>query len=329
MRLSTRLASGQTRLRRIGCIGFDWRAEVSLRETLALLGGRTIDRWQYTEEPLADVLVYDSSNALAQAVVRRRQAEDGNCICLSSDGTDSDALTLRYPFGASRLIRCLDHASRSLAIGGHANAASDGDSLCQRLDKLLAATPNQAIVLRAGNREGLLWAASGRVAWPVTLDLDEIASLLGSEVQMHPAGRGGQDELDTIRAQASCEQSAESLLWAIGITRSGGQLLRRLDARQTYRLRRWPDFGAIGRRSADLRCTSLLMQRALTLDELSRLAALPTTVIVPFLNAAALCGLLAGDAATRTPVRTGSGAVSRFGGVLQRIRNAFSLHDVR
>ncbi|NGY05666.1 hypothetical protein [Solimonas terrae] len=326
MYLSTTAAQAPHQLRRISCIGFDWRAEVSLRETLALLNGRTTDQWQYTDEPVADVLIYDSSNALAQAVVRRTTADQARaCICFPSNNQDQGELALRYPFGASRLIRCLNHASQSLA--GHGGSAADRESLSQRLDNAMALPRIEAIALRVGRHQGLLYPASRRIAWPVALDIDEIAGMLGGDVELTALGSADRALHDAITAQAVVEGPAEALLWAIGMTRSGGQLLGRIQTRQAYRLRRWPDFGVMGRRSADLRCTALLMQRALSVGELTQLSGLPSAVITAFLNAASLCGLLVADTASRAPERILAGSNSRFGGVLQRIRTAFALHD--
>ncbi|NKF20807.1 hypothetical protein [Solimonas marina] len=316
-------ASLRPQLRRISAIGFDWRAEVSLKETLALLGGKTTDRWQYTEDLVADVLVYDAGNALAQAVVRRQIASGHPCICIPSTGDAGDELVLRYPFGATRLIRCLDYASTRLT--GQSAATGDGsDSVCQRLDVAMRTPGAEALVLRSGNHEGLLWVASQRIAWPVSLDLDECARILAGDVEIEVLHRGDAKLKST--AAGAALQSAEPLLWAIGIARSGGHPLRRLPAGQRYRLRRWPDFGVIGRRSADLRCAALLMQRALSGTELASFSGLPIGVVQVFLNAAALCGVLVADAERVVmPARGAASGRSPFGSVLHRIRSAFAM----
>jgi TRAP-type C4-dicarboxylate transport system permease large subunit len=49
--------------RRITCLGFDWRAEVSLKETLALLRGKTVDREGYDKAFTAALIACASTMA--------------------------------------------------------------------------------------------------------------------------------------------------------------------------------------------------------------------------------------------------------------------------
>lgn len=313
--------------RTITCVGFDWRAEVSLKETLALLQGKTLEPWQYSEELIADVVVYEKGNALAQTL-ERRSAPDSR-VFYPSVSEDESQLTLRPPFGASRLVRCLDAAS--LRLKGQ-RAAADGAaeiSLCQRLDDALRAPGTIAVALRAGNQSGLLKSHEQQLSWSQPLGLDAIADLLSGEVQVQALGLSDATALRRLQTETTHPVAAETLLWAVGLTRSKGALLHRLDAQQPYRLRRWPNFGLLGRRSTDLRCCSLLMQRALTPTHLSMLSGMPLGVIGSFLNACALSGLLeAVDApALPAPTATPAAADSGIGNMLRRIRLAFAIAE--
>lgn len=317
------------RLRSISCIGFDWRAEVSLKETLALLHGRTLDRWQYSSEPNADVLLYESHNALATAIVRRASAaQDRTRICVPSTSEDGDALTLRYPFGASRLTHCLDHASQQLAGTVAAASADDASAhLGQRLEAALRTPGLLAIVIHSGTHQGLLYPDGRKLCWPEPMNLDQLADVLGADVALRAVTDADRETLQEVAASATIERPAEALLWAIGSLRSGSTLLDSLQMTMPYRLRRWPDFGVLGRRPADLRCASLLMQRAMSLSELASLANLPRGVAAAFLNACALCGLLEtpAQAGAVKPVLTAVPGSSLLGGMLRRIRGAFAL----
>jgi len=185
-------------------------------------------------------------------------------------------------------------------------------------------------VIRAGNQSGWLKLPERHLWWSQPLALDDIAQLLSGEVEVQALGPADAASQRRIEAVARHPAAAETLLWAIGITRSKGSLLQRLDATRSCRLRRWPNFGVIGRRSLDLRCTSLLMQRELAPAQLAMTAGIPLGVIGSFLNACALVHLLepgeaqAASAAAPLPV---PGQESGLGGVLRRIRLAFAIAE--
>lgn len=324
------MASQTPRTRKISCIGFDWRAEVSLRETLTLLKGKTRDAWQYSDELTADVVVYDTQNLLAQAMVRRCAAEGSPRVFFPSSSSDESVLTLRYPFGASRLVSCLNHASAQLS-GAAVSLSGEESSLCQRFDDALHASQAAAVLIRAGTQFGWIKLPERRLLWSQPLGIEEVAQLLTGEVHVQAVAVADAALLQRLEAGARCPAAMEPLLWAIGITRSRGTLLQRIDPGRNYRLRRWPDFGAIGRRSLDLRCTSLLMQRELTPLQLAMVAGIPLSAIGAFLNACALVGVLeAGElqsTAAHLPTMQPPAAVaeSAIGNVLRRIRLAFSI----
>ncbi|MDM4770306.1 hypothetical protein [Solimonas sp. SE-A11] len=317
------------RTRRITCIGFDWRAEVSLKETLALLRGKTREPWQYTDELTADVVVYETHNALAQAMVRRCATEGTGRVFFPSSSEDDSVLTLRYPFGASRLVSCLDSASLQLQGRQAATEHVEAPSLCQRLDDALRTPGTLAVAIRAGGQQGWLSLPERELHWSQPLGVEEIAELLSGEVEVEALGPTEGAALRRLESAARHPAPAEGLLWAIGIARSKGSLLSRLDIARPCRLRRWPDFGAIGRRSLDIRCASLLTQREMAPSHLAMMAGIPLGVMGNFLNACALVGVLETGktlpAAASAPQAAALPQESGLGSMLRRIRTALAL----
>ena len=279
--------------RRLACLGVDWQAERSLRATLALLGGKTREPWDFGEElAVADVVIYEPGNQLAQALQRRESPSAPRRLFLPCDGETPEAeRRLRHPFGASRLIRCLDHASEVLPAP---RIEAQRDGLCQRLDEALRSPNVRGVALLTGERRGLLLPAEAALRWPLPLGGDEIARLLAPDVELQVLRADDYGALRKLQAITPQQQPWETALWAVGVATSGGRLLRRLDEKRAYGLRRRPDFGTVGSRKSDLRCSALLLQAPMTPAQLASAAGIPAAVANNFLNAAALCGLLDG-----------------------------------
>lgn len=303
--------------RTVTCIGFDWRTEVALKETLALLHGRTRDEWRYSEDLDSDVVVYEASNALAQAMLRRAAPER---VLYPSSSADPAQPVLRPPFGASKLIQCLDAASERL--GARRPQAAAQASLSQQLDLALQDPDNRAILLEAEDgQRGVLRPGSLRLSWSQPVSLDSIAALLAGAIHI----RALRAEPPMAADISWREVNAEPLLWAIGIARSSGARLARLGEGQRFRLRRWPNFGVLGRRAADLRLCSLLTQQPLSPSELAAQAGLPQATVDAFLNACALSGLTQESQSPRAAVLPARGTDSALGGVFRRIRDALAV----
>jgi hypothetical protein len=279
--------------RRLACLGIDWQAERSLRATLALLGGKTRETWDFGDGlAAADVVIYEPGNQLAQALERRESPAAPRKLFLPCDGEAAEAeRRLRHPFGASRLIRCLDHASEVLPAPRGEPAR---DSLCQRLDEALRSPGVRGVALLTGERRGLLLPAEAALRWPLPLGGDEIARLLAPDVEIQVLRADDYGVLRKLQAITPQQQPWETALWAVGVATSGGRLLRRLGEARAYGLRRRPDFGTVGSRKSDLRCSALLLQAPMTPGQLASAAGIPPEVANNFLNAAALCGLLDG-----------------------------------
>ncbi|HWK49814.1 MAG TPA: hypothetical protein VNR40_07990, partial [Steroidobacter sp.] len=128
--------------------------------------------------------------------------------------------------------------------------------------------------------------------------------------------------------------SLQYLLWNCGLLGTTTDLLPWLPRMARFRLQRWPDFGRLGHKTWQVRLTSILVNNAYTLQQMTNITAQPVANIRGFLNACALCGLLtheslASDAGmdptqARTPV---ANSTSRWSGILRSIRNALHLGD--
>lgn len=301
--------------RTLACIGFDWRVEMSLKSTLPLLQGRTLEHWDYCADLSADVIFYEPGNGLAQALARRAAAEQRQ-VFLACGGEEEGETALRHPLGASRLIRCLDQASLRLPPAG-ALPPPQQDSLCQRLDDALQVPGVSGVALLAGERSGVLLPTRGVLHWSVPLDLDEIARLLGSDVGVSALGPADRSiQMSLVQGVA---MPATATLWTLGIASSGGRLLQRLDPAGSYRLLRAPDVGMVGTRACDLRWAVMLSHQAMTPAQLAAAAGMPVSQVHNFLNACALCGLL-----VVMPARAAVPQLSAGGGMLRRIRHVLA-----
>jgi hypothetical protein len=227
--------------------------------------------------------------------------------------------------GSSQLIRCLESAV--VQIGErNIHRGPEGPHLCQRLDELLQSTQAIGVTLSVGGQQGVLDCAQRQIYWPSRLGADEVAQLLLEDVEVEPVGPGQIQLLHTIKRWATEAMPWDAALWALGIGTSGGRLLARLNASASYRLMRWPDFGMIGRRSNDLKCSALLAQQGMSPATLQASTGFPLATIHNFFNSCALCGLLeeSGQAIASAPTARPSGGYSA-GGMLARIRRALAL----
>jgi len=317
--------------RTLTCIGLNWKAEVSIKTTLTLLQGKTSERWSYSEEPTADVVIFDAGNALARALVKRQatQGHPGQVFVSTGDTDDDNHLSVRLPIGAHRLIETLNEASLRLENRPRSAAMPQQDSVCDRLDEAMHVRGALGLAIRAGADTGLYKLSEKTLHWPRDLTLDETVGVLASDIEIRVLTEGNRAEIAALEQTSQIQVSGEQLLWAIGMTRSKGSLIRRIDPDSRYRLRRWPNFGVLGRSSTDMRCASMLLQRELSPLELATSLGLPISHIGSFINASALCGLLteapASAASHERASRASADTGRRFGRVLQRLRDAFAI----
>jgi hypothetical protein len=316
----------------LACLGLEGHVEASLKSLLGILRNKTSGVWQHSEDINADVIVYNPMSPLALAMLRRESKPKINgrgahiFIPCSSEDPGADGLTL--PLRADRLLHCLQVASAQLGPALASTAAIKHASLCERLDGLLATRDVIAVAITVGNKTGLINPTRQMIHWPRALDADGIAQLILEDVTLQPLLAADLEKLRRMEEDMHERMPWDAALWAIGVSTSQARLLPRLDTRKSYKLKRWPDFGLIGRRSSDIKCTALLTHKSLTPPELVAATGLSEARISGFLNACALCGFLEeAQAASKADVASSrmNTETSIAGGMLQRIRKALAL----
>jgi hypothetical protein len=119
----------------------------------------------------------------------------------------------------------------------------------------------------------------------------------------------------------------ELLLWNLGMVLQPDDLLPQVKARGWVQLTRWPDFGRIRSNHAQLKMSALLTNRAFDVDEVFEAVAEPRPDVIAFLNACALCGLLADARVEAAPPSVAHLAREGrpLGGLMQRLRGALGI----
>jgi hypothetical protein len=246
--------------------------------------------WKFVENIDADVVVYNPGSPLAQAVLRSEQKMASGHIFVPRSTDDPGENGLSLPLRADRLVHCLDNATAQ--ISQHVAHDTAQMSLCERLDATLQTSSAIAIAITSGSSHGIINPTRKMIYWPHALDTDAVAQMMMNEVTVQPLHTADLNNLRRIEQQLIERISWDAPFWAIGVSTSRGQLLKRLNPKQAYRLSRWPDFGLIGRRSSDIRCTALLTHKSMTPQELVSSAGFSEARVYSFLNACALCGLM-------------------------------------
>ncbi|PTU32830.1 hypothetical protein [Stenotrophobium rhamnosiphilum] len=316
----------------LACIGLEGHVEVSLKSLLGILKNKTSGSWQHSEDINSDVIVYNPASPLAMAMLRRESKPRANgrsahiFIPCSSEDPGADGLTL--PLRADRLLHCLQVATVQLSAAMSTIGATKHASLCERLDGLMQTRDLIAVSITVGNKTGLINPARQMIHWPRSLDADGIAQLIMEDVTLQPLLAADLDKLRHMEQEMHERMPWDAVMWAIGVSTSQARLLPRLDLRKSYKLKRWPDFGPIGRRSSDIKCTALLTHKSLTPPELAAATGMSEARISGFLNACALCGFLeeAQPVSRANPANIHMNSeASIAGGMLQRIRKALAL----
>jgi hypothetical protein len=123
--------------------------------------------------------------------------------------------------------------------------------------------------------------------------------------------------------------SLQYLLWNCGQLGPTTDLLPWLPRMARFRLQRWPDFSKLSHQTWQVRLTSILVNNAYTLQQMTNLAAQPLANIRGFLNACALCGLLTHESLAPAPegTRTSAESTGRWSDLVRSLRNALHIGD--
>lgn len=311
----------------IACVGLEWRTEVSLKATLEILSDKTQRIWQHTEDTSgADVILYDPSNALAQAMLRRMENSAAPRVliaCGTANTEDQDYL--RLPIGATQLLALLDRVTDRIGL-------ADGNAivqipLSQKLDEALHKKDVLGVAIISGSQTGFIAPRQKAIYWPKPLDADQIALMIMDGVKVLPFTATDGELTQRFARHAGDMVGWDAAMWTIGSSTATTRLSRHLDSQRTYQITRWPDFGPIGRKSHDLRFISLLSQRPCSPAALAAMPGFTSALANKYFNASALCGILeiADDAPSMRDTSTATAAPSLMSHLVRGLRRAFAL----
>lgn len=191
----------------------------------------------------------------------------------------------------------------------------------------LVTLPLGAYALRFGNRESvalfmperIVVARRGILLSPTWLT-DEITTAQGDF---------GLRELDDDEAVDPCWDNdrfdVDLLLWSAAGALPAGEFLPEIAARSTFKLRRWPDFGAVGSSLLSFRMAAMLSRATLDLPSLIQVANDQSDDVLRFLNSCAACGYLNEPDAQPAAVLAVPRAASGVRGLIGRMRRALGL----
>ncbi|HEY5761122.1 MAG TPA: hypothetical protein VIU34_35110 [Steroidobacter sp.] len=319
-----------------------------MKSMLQLVEGKTAATWTYVEEAAADLAICEPDSTLARAVIRQAtQRGRPRCVSLVRQGVTppEDSETVAAPLRVSDFISMLDATlaaqgvdtsltTQQLVAAAQAEAVAqnEGFLLAHVLRDIVAKDSQRTHLIKRGNVLVYVQPAQATVLANRDLSPELISELAqtsgGLEVtELRP------DE--ALPAEGELRRhSLQYLLWNCGQLGTTTDLLPWLPRMARFRLHRWPDFGRLGHKSWQVRLTSILINNAYTLQQMTNLAAQPVANIRGFLNACSLCGLLTHESlATELIVESAQAATpaakptGRWSGILRSIRNALHIGD--
>lgn len=330
-------------------IGLSIRDEMRVKSMLQLVEGKTAATWTYVEEAAADLAICEPESTLARAVMRQAtQRGRPRCVSLVRQGVTppEDAESVPAPLRVSDFISMLDATlassqdvdtsltTQELVAAAQAEAAAqnEGFLLAHALRDIVAKDGQRTHRIKCGDLFVYVQPAQATV-----LANRDLSPELISELAQASSGLDVTELRPDEPLPAEGElrrHSLQYLLWNCGQLGTTTDLLPWLPRMARFRLHRWPDFGRLGHKTWQVRLTSILINNAYTLQQMTNIAAQPVANIRGFLNACSLCGLLTHEAlATELIVESAQAAepaakpTSRWSGILRSIRNALHIGD--
>ena len=328
-------------------IGLSIRDEMRVKSMLQLVEGKTVATWTYVEEAAADLAICEPESTLARAVMRQAtQRGRPRCVSLVRQGVTppQDAESVSAPLRVSDFISMLDATLASAgdvdtslttqelvaAAQAEAVAQNEGFVLAHALRDIVAKESQRTHLIKRGDLLIYLLPSQATVFANQDLSPELISELA------HTSSALDVTELKPDEALPEGElrrHSLQYLLWNCGQLGTTTDLLPWLPRMARFRLHRWPDFGRLGHKTWQVRLTSILINNAYTLQQMTNIAGQPVANIRGFLNACSLCGLLTHEAlATEVsesaqPTEPAAEPTSRWSDILRSIRNALHIGD--
>lgn len=289
--------------RRIAVVDVEADAARAFRSMLEVLSGRTRCRWQIVDSiGDANVVVTSGHRPLPRP---HDDATPVVAIVHSCDVRPRTPYVLTHPFRVMQVLSILDEiADESANLSDTASPAQTGRApgIWEFAESVrsLSAAPAATAAHRAYTRDGRDVYVSG--------DLQTYAC----DAAVADAIRSGATTLTALSrtaarrvADAPAARPAAELLWHNAWHAATG-LAPWLDGAATFRIRRWPDFGLIPARRAQLQIVAALARRDCTRADLARIVPSARADIERALNALSLCGLLAHSGRGLPPQRAPS-----------------------
>lgn len=327
-------------------LGLSLRDEILVKSLLNVVSANTRAEWQFVDGIEADLALCDPQSPLARmAMQRAQQSGRPHCVALLHDQQAQSVLpqSIRAPLRVREFMDMLDGVCdgdaettshvvpRMHAFASVVGAAGEGQTLAEALSGLIASAD--------GNKRPQAWRiALGENALDIMLPECRYA-LSGAEIPLpalvdlalsHPID--GMARLAPEEAEASPALSVarplQPLLWRIGLVLAVDPGLPWLKEHVGLRLKRWPDFGSLGSHRSHLALSALLTKRSWRIDELVQASGESRAMILSFLNACGLCGLLAWSDVAPRQIEAPSER-RRFGvsSLFQAFRSALRIGD--
>ena len=333
-------------------VGLSVRDQLRVKSMLQLVAGKTSATWTYVDEPQADLAICEPDSALARVVMEQASQHGGRprCVSLLRPGAKpmEDTQSVYAPLRVSDFISILNATfgsdgaegidssltTQQLVAAAHAEAIAhnEGFLLAHSLRDIIARADSLTYRVTHGRVVIYVMPAQDSVFSNEELTTQLITTLACASGGLHtqelpanvvPAFEGGFHR-----------RSLHYLTWNCGLLGATSDLLPWLPRMARFRVSRWPDFGRLGHQPWQVRLTSILMNNAYTLQQMTGLVQQPIANIRAFLNACSLCGLLTHEALpiveTFTAPAKESAPVpgsSRWSGLLHSLRNALRSGD--
>lgn len=319
----------------------------ALRSMLGLIEPAVGARWRVTDSTPADVVLLPAE-AFAQIDRGRDAQELPLLLALSGEERRPPQAygLLRKPVTPARVVEALNLAEGLIERARHGAEGPHTVPLLETVDaqrKLAPGTLDSRVrtALRAATFRLLQAPVAATLVDEARSALFSVLPGLGYCTRLTPA-----EFVQLFRTNPPAvlvelsppEQAALSgarefrplreLEWTFWITSRSPWLRTELRADDTYRLKRWPDFGRLPHYQADIRLASILISQPMSLADLRARTGLPPETVMNFLNAAWALGALADAAATaaaaRSP-RSPAPAARGFAAVIAQLRRRFGL----
>ena len=305
----------------LATIGLPSDAVGLMQPMLRVLNGRTQFRWQLAEPNDADVLVVGPESD--SAVLARWQTLGKPTVTAkrASDTTNHGSHAIELPLRMFSLLTLLNDleamfASKLGIATGSNSIASRKDTGLTRFVSALRALNNTTATGR-WRRAGAVYVRDDGLEF--ALNWDQFEALQTGKIEL--------DEFSETVAHPPgnlVHRPIETLAWYAGWALDGDGLLPELDARASFKLRRWPDFDAIGGNHSQIRLAAMLVSAPLSRDAMVARTGIAIEQVNRFLNAAAVVGVLEAIT-TVTPAPLREAPVSRFSALLRGVRSKLGL----